>query len=98
MTRGESNTTMRADNQSIGSDWRGWGVRMGLVSMMATTGMVLAGHAAQAATTVEALKTDDAGQVQGDGRILPGLVPIDLLGLIPKEQLEEIISNATSRS
>lgn len=60
---------MKADNETIGSDWRGWGVRTGLVSMMAATGMVLAGHAADATTTVESLKAqaDGVGQGQADG-------------------------------
>ena len=60
--------TMGADNQTIGSDWRGWGVRAGLVSMMAATGMVLAGQTAQATTTVtEPPRT----QTNGDGEGLP---------------------------
>ena len=61
-------TTMAADNQALGSDWRGWGVRMGVVSVMAATGMVLAGQAAQATTTV----TESPGtQANGDGEGLP---------------------------
>lgn len=43
---------MGIGNQSIGSDWRGWGVRMGLVSMMAATGMGLVGHAVAATPMV----------------------------------------------
>jgi hypothetical protein len=55
---------MRADNDTIGSDWRTKGMRMGLISVMAATGMVLAGQAAEASTTATpSLKahTDDTG-------------------------------------
>lgn len=59
---------MGADNQTIGSDWRGWGMRMGMVSMMAATGMVLAGHAAQATPAV----TQSPGtEANGGGEGLP---------------------------
>ena len=59
---------MGADNQTLGSDWLGWGMRMGVVSVMAATGMVLAGQAAQATTTV----TESPGtQANGDGEGLP---------------------------
>jgi len=62
---------MGADNETIGSDWRGWGVRAGLVSVMAATGMVLAGHAAQATTMV----TEPPGtQANGDGEELEHIV------------------------
>ena len=55
---------MAADetNETIGSDWRARGVRMGLVSVMAATGMVLAGQAAHATPTV----TEPPG-TQADG-------------------------------
>lgn len=59
---------MGADNQSIGSDWRGWGVRAGLVSVMAATGMVLAGHAANATTT---MTPSPATQADGGSEGLP---------------------------
>lgn len=59
---------MGADNHSIGGDWRGWGVRAGLASVMAATGMVLAGHAAQATTTATEAPTT---QADGGGEGLP---------------------------
>ena len=61
---------MRADNQAIGSDWRIRGMRIGLISVMAATGMVLAGQAAEATTTAtRSLKThtDDTGQGHTNG-------------------------------
>jgi hypothetical protein len=56
---------MAAENQTLGSGWRGWGVRMGMVSMMAATGMLLAGHAAQATTVIESLGTQADGGGEG---------------------------------
>jgi hypothetical protein len=67
---GEAST----DNETIGSEWRGWGVRMGVVSMMAASGMALAGQAAHATTTVTEAPTT---QANGDGEGLP----LDLLRL-----------------
>jgi hypothetical protein len=63
---------MAADNEILGSDWRHWGMRAGVVSVMAATGMVLAGQAAQATTTVT---ESPAIQANGDGEGLP----LDLL-------------------
>jgi hypothetical protein len=61
---------MRTDNQTIGSDWRTTGMRMGLISVMAATGMILAGQAAEATTTTTpSLKThtNDGGQGHTNG-------------------------------
>jgi hypothetical protein len=60
---------MGATNEASGSDWRTTGLRMGLISMMAATGMVLAGHAAEATTVTAAPKTqaNGGGQGQADG-------------------------------
>lgn len=60
---------------------------MGLVSMMAATGMVLAGHAAQAAPTITAAPgtqagSDDQGQANVLGNGLPAVVQ-DARGLVP---------------
>jgi hypothetical protein len=60
--------TMGADNETIGSDGRGWGVRVGFVSVMAATGMVLAGQAAEATTAA----LDSSGtHANGDRAGLP---------------------------
>jgi hypothetical protein len=61
---------MRTDNQTIGSDWRTTGMRIGLISVMAASGMILAGQAAEATTTTTpSLKThtDDGGQGHTNG-------------------------------
>lgn len=67
---------MGATNEAIDSDWRTRGLRMWLISMMAATGMVLAGHAAEANTTVIAAPKTQAngggqGQANGSGQGLP---------------------------
>ena len=54
------------ENKTIGGDWRVRGMRLGVMSVMAATGMVLAGQAAEAATTATpALKAHADGGGQG---------------------------------
>jgi hypothetical protein len=70
---------MGTDNEVIGRDWRTRGMRVGLISVMAATGMVLAGQAAEATTATPSLKAQadgtDHGHANGDGQGLPPNLP-----------------------
>jgi hypothetical protein len=70
---------MGAGNETIGGDWRARGMRIGLLSVMAATGMVLAGHAAEATTTATpSLKAQADGAGQGQANSSGQGLPLNL--------------------